>query len=275
MKGEIKKLIFISRKVGCLPELVQGGGGNTSVKDARGKMYIKASGIALSDMTLKRGFAIVGDEGKVVDAVSGERPSMEVSMHLYLPKYVIHTHSVHVNIFTCIKNGRRHLMDFFKDEKPLYISYKNPGEELAAEIKEQVHIYKRKHLSDPKIIFLENHGLITCGVDSKRTLELTMRVNAAIKKHLTESIANFKLFTSTQEVFERPKRCLFPDMAVFQTTPMTKSSKEILAAHEYVLYGIRKLGATPRYLKSADVKYIQNMESEKHRMKVAMNGLAE
>jgi len=273
MKEEIKKLIFISRTVGGLPELVQGGGGNTSVKDQRGMMHIKASGIALKDMTLTRGFATVDDEGKVVDAASGERPSMEMYMHLSLPKYVIHTHSVNVNIFTCIKNGRRHLMDFFKDEKPLYISYKNPGEELAAEIKEQANIYKKRHLRDPHLIFLENHGFITCGVDASRTLELTIQVNAEIKKYLRESISNFKLFTPNQKVFQRPKRCLFPDMAVFQTAEMTRSATEIFSAHEYVLYGIRKLGANPRYLKRADVKYIQNMESEKHRIKVAMNNL--
>ena len=51
MDEALRDLITISRAVGGDPSLVQGGGGNTSVKTAGGRfMYVKASGTALKDM---------------------------------------------------------------------------------------------------------------------------------------------------------------------------------------------------------------------------------
>ena len=56
--AELIQLIEISRAVGADPDWVQGGGGNTSVKSPDGKrMFIKASGTALSEMDELRGWA--------------------------------------------------------------------------------------------------------------------------------------------------------------------------------------------------------------------------
>ncbi len=50
-------LIRISNAVGKDKALVQGGGGNASVKTADGKyMYIKASGTVLKDMNARQGW---------------------------------------------------------------------------------------------------------------------------------------------------------------------------------------------------------------------------
>ena len=57
MDKTLKELIRISNTVGRDPSLVQGGGGNTSVKtDNAQNMYIKASGTALKDMTAAQGW---------------------------------------------------------------------------------------------------------------------------------------------------------------------------------------------------------------------------
>ncbi|MHC4326164.1 MAG: hypothetical protein ACYSUX_17985 [Planctomycetota bacterium] len=57
MDKALAELIKISNETGIDPTLVQGGGGNTSVKTADGKyMYIKASGTALKDMNQKQGW---------------------------------------------------------------------------------------------------------------------------------------------------------------------------------------------------------------------------
>src|SRR5262245_31377568 len=54
----LDELIAISREVGADPDLVQGGGGNTSVKTRDGRrMLVKASGTALADMDRERGWA--------------------------------------------------------------------------------------------------------------------------------------------------------------------------------------------------------------------------
>jgi rhamnose utilization protein RhaD (predicted bifunctional aldolase and dehydrogenase) len=57
MDKALLELIKISNRVGKDSTLVQGGGGNTSVKTADGKyMYIKTSGTALRDMNEKQGW---------------------------------------------------------------------------------------------------------------------------------------------------------------------------------------------------------------------------
>ncbi|MBL7154869.1 MAG: class II aldolase/adducin family protein, partial [Phycisphaerae bacterium] len=57
MNQALADLIKISRDTGGDPTLVQGGGGNTSVKTADGEyMYIKASGTALKDMSANVGW---------------------------------------------------------------------------------------------------------------------------------------------------------------------------------------------------------------------------
>jgi len=57
MDRALTDLIRISNTTGKDFTLVQGGGGNTSVKTADGKyMYIKASGTALKDMNAKQGW---------------------------------------------------------------------------------------------------------------------------------------------------------------------------------------------------------------------------
>jgi len=61
MDKALAELIKISRGTGRDPTLVQGGGGNTSVKTADGKyMYIKASGTALKDMNEQQGWRRLG-----------------------------------------------------------------------------------------------------------------------------------------------------------------------------------------------------------------------
>ena len=57
MDKALAALIKISTTTGKDTALVQGGGGNTSVKTADGKyMFIKASGTALKDMSESRGW---------------------------------------------------------------------------------------------------------------------------------------------------------------------------------------------------------------------------
>ncbi|MHC4704666.1 MAG: class II aldolase/adducin family protein, partial [Planctomycetota bacterium] len=57
MDKALEDLIRISNVTGKDTTLVQGGGGNTSVKTEDGKyMYIKASGTALKDMTARKGW---------------------------------------------------------------------------------------------------------------------------------------------------------------------------------------------------------------------------
>ena len=144
MDKALADLIRISNVTGKDPTLVQGGGGNTSVKTADGKyMYIKASGTALKDMNQKQGWrrlrldpvlSIIEDkslarlearkrEPEVVnrlllacedDVTSGARPSVEAHLHAFLDKCVIHLHPIVVAAYVNARNGKAELEKLFK-----------------------------------------------------------------------------------------------------------------------------------------------------------------
>ena len=57
--NEITNLVRISKYAGERFDLIQAGGGNSSVKLSDNSMLIKASGFLLSDLTFERGYAKV------------------------------------------------------------------------------------------------------------------------------------------------------------------------------------------------------------------------
>jgi len=146
MDKALTDLVRISNVTGKDSALIQGGGGNTSVKTANGRfMYIKASGTDLKDMDLHAGWcklrldlalAVIEDksiaklgvqarETEVVNrlllacddkAAAGARPSIEAHLHAMLGKCVIHLHPVAVLSFACAKNGKTELEKLFKIE---------------------------------------------------------------------------------------------------------------------------------------------------------------
>jgi rhamnose utilization protein RhaD (predicted bifunctional aldolase and dehydrogenase) len=212
-------LIKISRAVGEDSSLVQGGGGNTSIKSKDGQcMYIKASGTALKDMTEEQGWrrlnvacvsSILGDqelaqletnarELEVVrhlqlciedDLEVDSRPSVESHLHVLLDKVVIHLHPLAVAAYVCAQNGQAELEKLFrKQELPiLWIPYADPGFNLGKQVTRLVDLYSRQHNEKPPIIFLQKHGLIVSGNAPDEAMELVHKVrelcNSKIKKN--------------------------------------------------------------------------------------------
>jgi len=208
MNQALADLIKISRDTGIDPTLVQGGGGNTSVKTADGKyMYIKASGTALKDMSAKVGWrrlrleialSVVKDkeiaqmesqkrELKVVNRLLEAcddnvkiqaRPSVEAHLHACLEKCVIHLHPSAAGAFVNAKNGWTKLQRLFKTEKlpPLWVPYTDPGYMLAKRIAKLVDAYKKQFVQGPAILFLEKHGLFITAPTAAGALRLVRRV---------------------------------------------------------------------------------------------------
>ena len=58
----MQDFIKMSKYAGMREDLIQAGGGNSSYKISSNKMAIKASGVQLSDITEKEGFALVNPE---------------------------------------------------------------------------------------------------------------------------------------------------------------------------------------------------------------------
>ncbi len=208
MDKALADLIKISTTTGKDPELVLGGGGNTSVKTDDGRyMYIKASGTALKDMNTDRGWrrlriesvlSILTDkslgkmdairrETEVVnrlllscddDVTGGARPSVEAHLHALLDTHVIHLHPLVVAAYVSAKNGRAALKKVFANEEitPLWVPYTDPGFLLARKIAKLVGQYEQEHGGKPRVLFLEKHGLFVTAGSANAAINLVKKV---------------------------------------------------------------------------------------------------
>jgi len=218
MNKALADLIKISTITGKDTTLVQGGGGNTSVKTGDGKyMYIKASGTALKDMGKTRGWrrmrldsvrSIIKDKSiarlethareiEVVDRLllacddkvkGGARPSVEAHLHAILDKCVIHLHPLVVAAYVNAKNGKAVIEKLFKKEKfpPIWVPYTDPGFMLAKKITRLVGNYQKQFGKKPAVMILEKHGLFVTAKTAEAALRLVRKVIKLCSSKLKE-----------------------------------------------------------------------------------------
>ncbi len=163
----LEKLVELSARVGANLDLVQAGGGNTSIKET-GTLWVKASGKWLSraaedDMFLPVPLADIERQLAALDEKFPEyrtrtgvalRPSVETAVHAVMPqKVVIHVHSVRTIAWAARASGRDGLTPLLAGLNWSWIPYTHPGIPLAVRIEEE----KAKR---PDVLILENHGLV-------------------------------------------------------------------------------------------------------------------
>lgn len=221
----LEQFIAMSKYAGGRFDLVQAGGGNSSVKLDDGTMLIKASGHLLSEVERDRGYCrvnndrilgILGEEahqalerrrrdavvaGRVNDAVVGEsslRPSIETLLHSLLHRYTLHTHPLVVNAVTCRSDWRELLGGLFSDS--LLVDYRTPGIELALELKREIGL--RGGVA-PQVVFLQNHGMITTSDVFEEVEELTEEVLRRLEQHLAVDLGRYRLATPVARLVNR------------------------------------------------------------------------
>ena len=191
------------------------GEGNVSVRDGDA-MLIKASGSTLESMTdedLVRcdldGNALEGEEKK---------PSMEVSFHAWILKTfpsincVCHTHPTHTIKILC--SSRLH--DFankrlFPDQvvrngaKSCVVPYAMPGKPLLEEIKKSVLAFIEIEEYFPKLILLQNHGIIVASTSHKECIASTLMCEKSAEIFIGAKVLGQTRFLSADEVEEIDK----------------------------------------------------------------------
>ncbi|HAL56836.1 MAG TPA: aldolase [Bacteroidetes bacterium] len=170
------------------------GEGNTSARLSASTFLIKASGSNLK--TLTRDDVVecdanlllplldrrsIGDEEVEAVLMSSRldsrdrKPSVEALFHAYLLMlpgidFVGHTHATAVCSVLCSPRAREFaMMRLFPDEivccdvASVFVPYTDPGLPLAKAIRHRTTAFLKKYRRPPRVILLENHGIITIG----------------------------------------------------------------------------------------------------------------
>ena len=166
------EFISLSQEIGAQPLLVQGPGGNTSIK-IDGQMWIKASGTELAEALDKNIFVAVdpakamqeldgaGDgscRAALIDPNCGLRPSIETTFHaMFDHKFVFHYHSVATICHAIAAEGRNALAEKLSGLHWVSAPYRKPGIPLTKAIREAVGT------RNIQVVVLNNHGIIIVG----------------------------------------------------------------------------------------------------------------
>ena len=211
MKHELKDLLWLSHEIGREDRhLAILSEGNTSAKVSTEGFAVKASGSSLA--TLADTDVTICDTGRVLSILEkrhltdaeldqallearvggqGRKPSIEAIFHAWLltlrdVQFVGHCHPVSANQVLCSPRAR----DFaerrlFPDEvaccgpQSVFIPYTDPGLPLAREIAERTRSFVEKEGMVPRLILLQNHGVIAVGPTPQSVLACLLMASKA------------------------------------------------------------------------------------------------
>lgn len=235
----LRELIAMSHRIGCpAADCAILGEGNTSAKASEDTFFVKASGYQLPTIEPK-GFTEVrfdtalemltaddiSDENvkNVLDAArvdpNSSHPSVETILHALLLKlpgieFVAHTHPTAVNALLCAKHGKAAFGGrLFPDEivccgpKYVWIPLTDPGAPLARVVSEQVKAFIEENGFLPKVILMQNHGMIALGPTTATVENATaMMVKTAriIQASYAAGGPNFLPDSFVERIFNRP-----------------------------------------------------------------------
>ncbi len=206
MDDVLGQLIAMSRRLGD-PTLDYAilGEGNTSARIDDETFWVKASGAELGTIDasgfVHARFEPVMDllhqenvddqavrtalETARVDPAARARPSVETVLHAIALQlegihFVGHTHPTAVNAILCSQKAEEAIAGrLFPDEivycgpAPIYIPYVDPGVPLARTFRAAIGRYLNEYRENPKVILMQNHGLIALGKTASEVENIT------------------------------------------------------------------------------------------------------
>ena len=170
--AELADLAALSAHIGADIALVQAAGGNSSVK-IEDVLWVKASGAWLADAERKAIFvpidlpaaraAMAAGNDKIparADAPEGLRPSIETSLHAFMPhRVVLHVHAVNTIAWAARSDAPVELAKRLAGLAWAWLPYCRPGLPLTRAVAEATAG------RTPDILILGNHGLVVGGAD--------------------------------------------------------------------------------------------------------------
>lgn len=194
-RKKLQELLRLSHELGREDRgLAMLGEGNTSVQLSPATFLVKGSGTNLATLQEKDVvecrftdlLALLDQSGlsdKDIDGAllasrvdaTAKKPSVEALLHAYLLslpgiEFVGHTHATAVNGILCSPRARAFAENrMFPDEivccdvRSVFIPYTDPGLKLAQTIRRETALFLDRHQRPPRVILMENHGIITLG----------------------------------------------------------------------------------------------------------------
>jgi rhamnose utilization protein RhaD (predicted bifunctional aldolase and dehydrogenase) len=207
------------------------GEGNTSVRlDAR-SFLVKASGSNLAALREQevvecKTDLLLGmlDETGLSDTEvdnqlmasrvdpKARKPSVEALFHAWFLTladihYVGHAHAPAVNRILCSPRARefatkRILPDEIVccDVASVFVPYTDPGLRLAQEIRKRTEAFITKHQRPPRVVLLENHGIITLGKTAEAVLAAMLMAEKTAVIWLGAAALGGPIFLSSKQV---------------------------------------------------------------------------
>jgi rhamnose utilization protein RhaD (predicted bifunctional aldolase and dehydrogenase) len=206
-----RALLALSSHIGADRRLVQGAGGNSSIKMADGVMWIKASGTWLADAQQRAIMVPVGYTRMAAALASGDpaaarqqdfiavdlaagnlRPSIETGMHAVIPsRIVVHVHCVATIARAIRADAEAAIAPLLEGIDWRFIPYAKPGVPLAEAI---------NAVSPAPVYVLGNHGLVVTSetVDEAAALlaDMSARLGAPRRQGFVPDLAGLAALTA-------------------------------------------------------------------------------
>ena len=191
------------------------GEGNVSMKDDD-CFWVKASGTSLDTLS-KVDLVACKMSGVPFDSL-GLKPSIETGFHAWFQrefdaiKFVAHTHPSKTMEVVCseqIWSFAEHRL--FPDQivrngaKSCVVPYSMPGKPLLEEIKKSVLAFIEEEGYFPKLILLQNHGIIVASTSHKECIASTLMCEKSAEIFIGAKVLGQTRFLSEDEVKEIDK----------------------------------------------------------------------
>jgi len=160
------------------------GEGNVSQRQSDTSFLVKASGSSLHNLS-ETDLTLCDLNGNKIN-FEHKKPSIETLFHAWIMKnfpeinYIAHTHPTHTNKILCTDHIHSFAINrLFPDQvirngkKSCVVPYATPGEKLLIEIERSINFFIDNEDYFPKLILLQNHGIIVASSSYKECIAST------------------------------------------------------------------------------------------------------
>jgi ribulose-5-phosphate 4-epimerase/fuculose-1-phosphate aldolase len=189
------------------------GEGNVSVRVDENTFLIKASGTSLHTLS-EEDLTLCNINGAQIE-LSHKKPSIETSFHAWIMKtfpdinFIAHTHPPHTTKILCSEPTV--LYDFadhrwFPDQivrngiKSCVVPYAPPGESILKLVDKHVSKFVDDEGYFPKLILLQNHGIISASASKKDCASSTLMCEKSADIFIGAKLLGGVKFLTKQEV---------------------------------------------------------------------------